>query len=393
MDGSEISKSAPSLDVIAPTSQLAAARLRIKPMAQSGLASVASRQTSPSNQTTTHPTDTVVGPAHSTESGFAIDSSENIETMVEEAAQPSFRFASLIHGLPSWMVSLAVHLALILILAISSIGIGAGQRRLELEFADASEPFETMLTEIEFETVTIPNEQELLDQDQTEKLESEEVLIPLEMLEVISAETSLAKTADLGPLSGLTDKQATRSGKKGESANFFGTRSYGSRFVFVIDCSLSMKGNRWYRAVKELDSAIDGLEKGQEFLVLLYNDRTSVMMDVRPDSAALVRSTPDNKQAYRRWLRKQRTQGGTFPSTAMYIALAMDPDAIFLLSDGELQDNTRGLLQFWNAEQRRSDGTESRIPIHTISLGGPGQGQEMMRTIAKENEGEFTWIR
>jgi hypothetical protein len=71
----------------------------------------------------------------------------------------------------------------------------------------------------------------------------------------------------------------------------------------------------------------------------------------------------------------------------------LEPDAIFLLSDGELQDNTRELLQFWNAELIRSDGKTSRIPIHTVSLGGPGEGQSKMKSIAKENDGDFTWIR
>jgi hypothetical protein len=77
----------------------------------------------------------------------------------------------------------------------------------------------------------------------------------------------------------------------------------------------------------------------------------------------------------------------------MFAALILDPDAIFLLSDGELQDNTVSLLRVWNVDREDSYGAHSKIPIHTISLGPPGGGQRMMKRIAEDNDGEFTWAQ
>ena len=401
MDRSEFAKSAPSLNVFAPTSQLAAARTKNNQRARIKSTSQETGQTTgpdAANSSTPKRDRDQTGNSGTGLPFIVPITGSRIRSVGQEGAnqengEQEFLLAGAISALPSWMVSLIVHLALILILAISSLGIGPGNGQLELEFADAPAQFETIMTEIDFEDVVIEDEQESLTPDQTEPLEVEEVEIPLEMMEVHTAEMESDISAHLGPLSGLPGSATTESGKKGNSAKFFGTTSYGSRFVFVIDCSLSMKGNRWYRAVKELNEAIAGLEKEQEFLVLLYNERSSVMMNVRMDLAALVPATDENKEACRSWLRKRRPNGGTFPASAMFVALTLEPDAVFLLSDGELQDNTRELLQFWNAEQNRSDGTASRIPIHTISLGGQFEGQAMMKSIAKENDGDFSWIR
>ena len=392
MDGTEFTKSAPSLDVIAPTSQLAAARIRNAParpqtLDRSGRTSSGSGSAFDNAQANN-------GFSKLPGSEFQVDVGvSGTEDLNEENTEQTGSIRGAIQGLPSWMVSLVVHLALLLILAISSFGVGTGDRRLELEFAEAPASFDAMTTEIEFEDVVVEDEQDLLDPVPLESLEVADVVVPIEMMDTYTSKNETERIANHGPINGLPGRKAAQVAKKGNSANFFGTKSYGSRFVFVIECSLSMKGNRWYHAVKELNTAIDGLEPEQEFLVLLYNTRTTVMLNASTDDAALVKANAENKDLVRRWLRRQKPDGGTFPSSAMFVSLTLNPDAIFMLSDGELQDNTRGLLQFWNIEQPKPDGTESKIPIHTVSLGSQGQGQEMMKSIAKQNDGNFTWIK
>lgn len=388
MDGSEFSKSAPSLDVFAPTSRQSTARFRDHQQARSGTAEKP-RPKPGSLDTPNRWADHGGG----VESGLAINRADSSDQTDQQNGGRTLLLANAFAGLPSWLVSLSVHLALLLILAVSSLGVGQGKKRLELELADSPVSFDVMATEIEFDDVVIEDEQELLEPDPTESLVARDVVVPLEILEQFTAQTEVEYQVETGFVNGLPGANSARSGHKGKSARFFGTRSYGSRFVFVIDCSLSMKGNRWYRAVRELNTAIEGLEKNQEFLVLLYNNRTSVMLNAKTSTAGLVVASRDNKDECRAWLRKQRPRGGTFPASAMFIALSLDPDAVFLLSDGELQDNTRELLQFWNNEQADFDEPSTKIPINTISLGRDSEGQEMMRSIAAQNEGEFTWIR
>ena len=175
----------------------------------------------------------------------------------------------------------------------------------------------------------------------------------------------------------------------GAKAKFFGINSFGKKFVFVIDCSGSMKGSRWRRAVNELRQAVNGLEGDQEFLVLLYNTQTKVMLDSDLQSAGLSVATSDNKRRMFYWLKKQIPNGSTFPGPAVYAALKLRPDAIFFLSDGLLKDNTVNWLKQWNAP-RSEQGVYSAanvVPMNTISL--DGQGEWVMRTIANQNGGVF----
>ena len=64
------------------------------------------------------------------------------------------------------------------------------------------------------------------------------------------------------------DGDARSSGRTG-SAMFFGTKSQGSRFVFVVDNSSSMKGAGWELAAAELIKTVEGLSEKQSFYVIL----------------------------------------------------------------------------------------------------------------------------
>ena len=81
------------------------------------------------------------------------------------------------------------------------------------------------------------------------------------------------------------------------------------------------------------------------------------------------------------WLEKAQTSGGTEPQEAMRIALALKPDVVFLLSDGDIPPETRAIV---TRENKRS-------VIHTIALGS-NKGAVVMKQIAAENKGEFKFI-
>jgi len=162
-----------------------------------------------------------------------------------------------------------------------------------------------------------------------------------------------------------------------EGIEFFGTRSYGSDFVFVIDCSSSMSVQyRWDRAVDELAATLDQLDSKQKFLVLLYNDRNYVMFG-SGSSQKLIAASPENKRWIKYWLDAATPFAGTKSGASIKLALKKKPDAIYFLSDGELRDNTAFDLKFWNVFQLRSkdDANNSRgkqWDLHPRSLGYHG---------------------
>ncbi|MBX3418646.1 MAG: VWA domain-containing protein [Pirellulaceae bacterium] len=181
-------------------------------------------------------------------------------------------------------------------------------------------------------------------------------------------------------------------GEAGEKdANFFGLSARGSRFVFVLDCSGSMSGMRWEVMVNEVMNSIRSLDEGSMFLVILYSSRAWAMFDTMPRDTILIPAHKENVDRFAVWLSRQRPNGGTLPMEAMGVALRMNPDAIFLLSDGEFQDDTAGFLRANNVVRASSKNEMKQIPIHTIALDFT-LGALTLQQIAGENKGQYRLI-
>ncbi|RMF42717.1 MAG: VWA domain-containing protein [Planctomycetota bacterium] len=168
-------------------------------------------------------------------------------------------------------------------------------------------------------------------------------------------------------------------------ASFFGTYAAGNRFVYVLDSSRSMLGDRWVYACNQLLDSLNGLEESQEFVVICFDMHTTFMFNKSPADVAFLHPTPPIVARIRRWLRSIELGRATMPAEAMQYALQLNPDAIFMLSDGELQDNTVNLLRMLNSP--RSE--RRQIPIHTVHLFSL-QGRRTLQLIAMENGGTFT---
>jgi len=182
-----------------------------------------------------------------------------------------------------------------------------------------------------------------------------------------------------------SESAAAESGKPGE-ATFFGARAYGNRFVFIIDASTSMEGYRWNRALGELLKSIGRLAEGTEFFIIAFHfEPVPIDFSRAVTKSYLVKGNASVVQC-RRWLRSLTLAPQTMPASSLELAIAFQPDAIFLLSDGELRDNSLALLRLEN----QKDG-KPIIPINTIHLFSD-DGKETLETLAKENGGSFTAV-
>jgi hypothetical protein len=177
---------------------------------------------------------------------------------------------------------------------------------------------------------------------------------------------------------GLSDASGTR---------FFGVKATGERFVFIIDSSTSMEGIRWRAAVRELVRCISSLTTDQQYYVICFDYRTHLMFNHRPDTIEYNHTDPNSLKRFKRWLGSVQMGRATRPMEAVAVALNLRPDAIFLLSDGEFQDDTRGFLLTGNGLQEDA----LRIPVHTIGLMSD-IGFAALRTIAEENGGTFQQV-
>ncbi len=161
-------------------------------------------------------------------------------------------------------------------------------------------------------------------------------------------------------------------------ASFFGIRAKGQFFVYVVDCSGSMiDEDRLARAKVELRRSVMALQPPQRFKVIFYSDRVWPMPGDLPRPADV-----GPKLQMIEWLRLIEPDGGTDPRAAMSLALALQPDAVFLLSDGEFPDGTVEAIARRNAR---------KVPIHCVDLSGADGGGDHLRRIAADSGGQYRW--
>ena len=325
-----------------------------------------------------------------------VDSTPGFRTNVQRIDSSNSYWGRVFSGMPSWLWSTILHLIVLLGLAWFTLSDEVRQGSIILEVAETPDSVVFNTTPIVLDPVELDEAGEFkLSELAAMEFDSPDLSTALRESVTLHSEDriDLASLDDLEGIYGTEVDGNLASVGDSSKAKFFGINSYGKKFVFVIDCSGSMKGSRWRRAVSELRQAINGLEEEQEFLVLLYNTQTKVMLDANLQSAAMAVATSDNKRRMFYWLKKQIPNGSTFPGPAVYAALKLRPDAIFLLSDGLLKDNTVNWLKEWNApvsDQGEYDASRM-VRMNTISL--DGQGECVMRTIANQNGGVFVSAR
>lgn len=178
----------------------------------------------------------------------------------------------------------------------------------------------------------------------------------------------------------------------GYGASFFGARASGDRFVFVIDSSSSMIGPRWQALRRELIRAIESLLPEQEFFVISFDTLAHPMFNEIPPEGKFLKPTSQNIERLNRWVGSIQHGSSTFPASAIGIALRLEPDAIFLLSDGEIRDSTLYDLRIYNRMEGSDNESVPRIPIHTVLLDSQS-GYLTLKSIAEENGGIFTPVR
>ncbi|QDU98194.1 vWA domain-containing protein [Lignipirellula cremea] len=195
---------------------------------------------------------------------------------------------------------------------------------------------------------------------------------------------------DSGP-GGTASAGADHGPSDAVGASFFGVRAAGSRFVFVVDCSLSMEGPKWNDARQELAAAIDRLGPERQFYVIFFDGETHRMFDDKEYAPALLSATPENLALLRSWLQTARLGYNTSPCQAVQFGVSLQPDALFLLSDGEFSDPTAPWLRKHNVV-RQEDGVQAPgVAVHTIGFRSQ-QGQKVLSRIARENGGEYRYV-
>ncbi|NQU24316.1 MAG: hypothetical protein HQ567_23790 [Candidatus Nealsonbacteria bacterium] len=167
----------------------------------------------------------------------------------------------------------------------------------------------------------------------------------------------------------------------------FGIEGEGTKIVYVFDRSISM---RWRNALetakRELLASLDSLDKVHQFQIIFYNEEPQIVPTGRVGNA-LVFGTEQNKTAARRFVGGIVANGSTDHERALVLAIKLQPDVIFFLTDAD--DPVIGPGQLAKIK-RMSTG----ITIHAVEFGlGPrSQGENFLTRLARDNGGKHGYV-
>lgn len=148
--------------------------------------------------------------------------------------------------------------------------------------------------------------------------------------------------------------------------------------IYVVDRSGSMDTLSDFLK-HELAKAVNRLNSTQKFNVIWFSDGEPHMLAVN-----LVQATEDNKTRLFKHLQDVKMSGSTDPRQAIFKALQMRPELIYVLTDGNFEP------EFVQAVTKANT---AKIRINAIGFVLPGgEGHTNLERLVKENNGKFKAI-
>ncbi len=180
-------------------------------------------------------------------------------------------------------------------------------------------------------------------------------------------------------------------GSKPTTTMLFGVSGTGSRFVYVFDRSDSMNGHggRPLQAAKiELIKSLQTLTDQQRFQIVFYNNRPAPFVPVG-STAKMLEGSEAMRLRAENYVRNVAAFGGTEHGDALRMALRMNPDVIFFLTDARIPRLTGRQLREIQARAERA-GTA----IHAIEFGAEGASpaDSFLRKLAADNGGQYRYL-
>jgi len=198
---------------------------------------------------------------------------------------------------------------------------------------------------------------------------------------------------ELPSLDDLTGNRTQKDGEFGAvQTGVFGTKGTGSRFIYVFDRSGSMSGygGRPMEAAKQqLLLSVRDLQENHQFQVIFYNERPVALNPLSPAPPKLLYGTPENREYAMNFVQQIKPDGRTNHIAALDLALNMNPDVIFFLTDADEPQLTTSELKRISRKN-----ASIRASINTIQFGvGPRTNpQNFLRQLASENGGQYAYV-
>jgi hypothetical protein len=168
--------------------------------------------------------------------------------------------------------------------------------------------------------------------------------------------------------------------------SFLGIEDTGKRFVYVIDHSFSMETGQALQAAKaELLASLAQLDETQEFQIVFYNHEPTVLQTRR---GKYFSGTDPQRLQVMEQIRVIRPSGGTRHFPALMEALRLEPEVIFLLTDGDAHS---ALSRKETEDLKRRNRNNARIHCIEFGMGRQRDAGNFLKKLASEHGGQYTY--
>ena len=173
--------------------------------------------------------------------------------------------------------------------------------------------------------------------------------------------------------------------KAKSETEFFGARSNGHSFTYVIECSSSMASrNSLDVAKRQLLASLDQLPPDAQFSVIFYNMRAQVFTDPG-GQPGMMAATAANKARIQSQFQTVTPDGGTDHMLALRTALGLKPDVVFFLTDADLMTNN-------DVNKILAMAGSSRIQAIEFGRGSAPGPATQLRRLATSTNGTYHYI-
>lgn len=231
-------------------------------------------------------------------------------------------------------------------------------------------------------------------------------MLPLDPSELINDQVSgLVGSSGIGRGMGTG---LLGSGGSGDGMSFLGIQSEGKRIVLLFDVSGSVvnkansSGLPMSKIKDETIKLIENLPIDARFGLIQF------VRNYKPFHSQLTAATDGNKTAAAEWVRTQWSESGTMPASGRGVikkepngiesvldaAFAMEPDVVFLISDGSFwRDPGNEKVPYRELGRKIEDHQENskfgEVPIHFIGFEMRAEERSELRRILRRTGGEF----
>jgi hypothetical protein len=177
-------------------------------------------------------------------------------------------------------------------------------------------------------------------------------------------------------------------GGSGPRTNFMGSGGNAKRIVFICDASGTMLAS-FPMLRRELQKTISKLVPAQSFNVIFFKGSQAESVEGFP--GALVAATGENKSKAYKWISEYVPEMDTNPFPAIEKAFSMQPELVFVLTDGF--DNVASYKQVRDAFDKANASRKAKVMTILLQTTPDAELATLLEQIAADHGGRHSVVR